>query len=726
MRSYSCVLFVVASLAFSVGSVLVGAQSGNAMDDWSSEWPALALSYTPHDIISIDGDVDFDAQAAAEGWPGEGTESNPYMITGYEIDGADYRNAITISNTRVHFTVSECWLHNGGNQGIALTNVMNGSIVSNLCTDNVEAGLMADQSGDVNISDNFCYGNQWGIYASHSPWIEVHNNTCTLSSFVGIDITYSSFSTLRGNNCSGNYFGMSAFMCTSSMVESNNCSENEMGGMGMTACQGSTVAFNTAILNGGSGIHGTVYAILDNMFSFNVGHGTSAVAQILYNNTCHHNGLSGIAGSGFKEVRGNDCSHNSKGITMDDSGFAEPRIDRNFTGNDCSGNTDCGIEISGAPWGGEQRYLMIADNNCSGTGGSGISLSFVRESVVANNSCSGNAEYGVILKATAATRMSWNTFSGNGRHGLNFTYFELSNLNRYYSGGISVDNCTFAENAHGSAYLDRGFGFSFDNCSFAECSKVSVFSSDSGIMTLRRNTMVGCGLLIRSATLGGWNSHTIEDTNTVNGKPMMYRVGANGDPVPEGRGQIILVECRNMVVSSQFLNDLSVGLAMAYSTYNVVTSNSVCCNLFGIYLNHSDMNEFTRNAIYNNTGYGMHIDNGFQNAVFNNSFYLNNGAGFTYDPMHVQARDDGVMNVWDDSGRGNYWSDWTSPDSEPDGIVDDPYALDGTAGTMDNYPLVDLPVPIPEFVAPGPLLVLVIIICLAFAAGRNARGKRLG
>ncbi len=42
---------------------------------------------------------------------------------------------------------------------------------------------------------------------------------------------------------------------------------------------------------------------------------------------------------------------------------------------------------------------------------------------------------------------------------------------------------------------------------------------------------------------------------------------------------------------------------------------------------------------------------------------------------------------WDDGTEGNHWDDWTAPDTEPDGIVDDPY-LFLTEGKRDNYPLV--------------------------------------
>jgi parallel beta-helix repeat protein len=682
-----------------------------------------AFKYAPHDVISIDGDADFASRAEAESWPGDGTEHSPYIIANYSISGADSMTAVTISNTRVHFVITECWLHEGRDHGIHLQNAFNGSITSNLCTDNAHNGIQVEQSIAISVSDNNCSGNERGIEVLECPHIDIHNNTCTLNTWGGINVEFSGYSTLRANVCTDNYHGMSVFFSPWTLVDANNLSENEMGGLGVTACGMSNVTDNVGVRNGGTGMHGSgpVHLASGNLFSYNYGHGMGVTAYRLFNNTCTFNGLSGIHGSGFREVRGNNCSSNSDGIVLDESGFPDPRIDRYLTDNDCRFNSNTGITVTGTPLGSEQRYITIANNSCSFTSGSGISLNFVMESVVADNSCIGNAEFGAILRATGSTRLTGNDFSYNGRHGLNFTYFEVSGLGRYYSEGIQVDNCTFAGNMNGSAYLDEGSGFEFEDCSFSEESKISVLSDNSTIMVLRRNVMTGCGVFIRSSTLNGWNSHTIEDTNMVNGKPVMYLVGGNAAIVPPDLGQVILVECTNMLVQGQLLNDVSMGLVMAYSHYNTVTENDICCCLCGVYLNHSDTNTFTKNAICNNTGYGIHIDNGFQNSVVNNSFFFNNGAGFAYSPMHVQARDDGMMNRWNDSCFGNYWSDWTSPDSEPDGIVDVPYALDGTAGAMDYFPLVGMPVPIPEFSPAALCLALMSVIALVCALAKRSR-----
>ena len=51
--------------------------------------------------------------------------------------------------------------------------------------------------------------------------------------------------------------------------------------------------------------------------------------------------------------------------------------------------------------------------------------------------------------------------------------------------------------------------------------------------------------------------------------------------------------------------------------------------------------------------------------------------------------------VWSRYDYGNYWSDWLSPDTNNDGIVDCPYQIAGGNNT-DAYPLADIIAP-PQF-----------------------------
>jgi len=121
----------------------------------------------------------------------------------------------------------------------------------------------------------------------------------------------------------------------------------------------------------------------------------------------------------------------------------------------------------------------------------------------------------------------------------------------------------------------------------------------------------------------------------------------------------------------------------------------------------------------NNSNYGMVLQPGFNNCIWNNTFIGNNGAGSIRDPAHLQAYDDGTNNWWNTSGSphgyGNYWSDLTTPDTTPaNGIVDSPYAIDGSAGAKDYYPLTT-PSPVPPVIPEFSEIVIPIVGLMLFA-----------
>ncbi|MEM3493743.1 MAG: DUF835 domain-containing protein, partial [Thermoplasmata archaeon] len=78
---------------------------------------------TLHLPIHINGNADFLVQALANGWPGDGTQGNPYIIDGYEIDGGQApalgMYGIWIENTNVYFVIRNCTVYNATNSGSA-------------------------------------------------------------------------------------------------------------------------------------------------------------------------------------------------------------------------------------------------------------------------------------------------------------------------------------------------------------------------------------------------------------------------------------------------------------------------------------------------------------------------------------------------------------------------------------------------------------------------------
>ena len=103
-----------------------------------------------------------------------------------------------------------------------------------------------------------------------------------------------------------------------------------------------------------------------------------------------------------------------------------------------------------------------------------------------------------------------------------------------------------------------------------------------------------------------------------------------------------------------------------------ITNNTINLNNGnGIYFNSTNWSEFTFNDITQNN-YGMKLDNSSENNTIYHNNFLNNT---------VQAYDDGANN-WNMTAPtgGNYWSDWTTPDNNFDGFVDNIYSIPGKGG----------------------------------------------
>ncbi|MCK5291759.1 MAG: right-handed parallel beta-helix repeat-containing protein [Thermoplasmata archaeon] len=140
--------------------------------------------------------------------------------------------------------------------------------------------------------------------------------------------------------------------------------------------------------------------------------------------------------------------------------------------------------------------------------------------------------------------------------------------------------------------------------------------------TLIGNQMVGNGIFIWGGWGGRieqWNTHTIDPSNTVNGKPVYHWKDISGGTIPPGAGQVLLVNCTDVVVKNQDLSNASVGMEISLSRNNTIMGNNVSGNdLVGIWVLSSDNNTISRNNISSNEdGISLYISN-------NNTFEENN------------------------------------------------------------------------------------------------------
>jgi parallel beta-helix repeat protein len=197
----------------------------------------LALWVPPPSTIApiiINNNSEFASMAASEGWPGDGTMGDPYIINGYNIDASGYPAAIYIGNTTVYFVISSCTLSNtlsAGNVsdaavGIVLYNVIRGRLANNNCSSDL-IGIDLEYSNDNTIENNICEGNFYGITLMTSSDNVIINNNCQFNDGFGIFLLSSSDNNLLVNNIcnSNNGSGISLYsMCNNNVIDNNTCS----------------------------------------------------------------------------------------------------------------------------------------------------------------------------------------------------------------------------------------------------------------------------------------------------------------------------------------------------------------------------------------------------------------------------------------------------------------------------------------------------------------------
>jgi parallel beta-helix repeat protein len=206
---------------------------------------------------------------------------------------------------------------------------------------------------------------------------------------------------------------------------------------------------------------------------------------------------------------------------------------------------------------------------------------------------------------------------------------------------------------------------------------------DSNNITLDgdRYTVAGTGTGF-GVYLRGRTGVTVKNLNLTNFGSGIYLALSSsntltGNTASNNSFGIYIVSSSGNTLTGNTTNSNSVGIRLDSSSGNTLAGNTASNNYQGINVGPSGGNTLTGNTVNLNYYTGMLFNGSSDNEVYNNSFVTNG----------VQARVSGgsgnIFNLDKPIG-GNFWSDWTTPDVNPqDGFVDYPYVF---YGGQDNLP----------------------------------------
>jgi parallel beta-helix repeat protein len=337
----------------------------------------------------------------------------------------------------------------------------------------------------------------------------------------------------------------------------------------------------------------------------------------------------------------------------------------------------------------------------------------------------------------------------------------VNNICFYNEFGIGLEDSTLNYIGNNICNFNNGTGIHIgcsklntienNHCSSNNGTSIDLINSVS--TTVSNNKMFSGGLYVGDFNLEFWNTHTIDTSNTVNGKPVYYWKNRTEGIIPADAGQIILANCTNVCIKDQSITNCRLPIKIGFSSYNNISHNTIINNSMGIFSYSSKFNIFNNNTFISNYWYGIFLRSSSSNTlqsntfkssnyhgiaihdsksniiinnnistnkvhgifmhysnshiILNNNIFANNRTGikinnsnknivyhnnFINNKVQSIEKGDSRNNFWDNGfGEGNYWSDYSGVDNGSNGRI----VGDGIGDTniphlgLDNYPFVN-------------------------------------
>ncbi len=405
MKRHGYLCSILLLLFLSVLIINAGTRLVNSESVHETEVITINLSYTPSDPILIQSDADFETQ----GWSGNGTQDDPYMISGLSIT-ADDVDCIKISDTTVFFKITDClvsrvtWPHDPVVfSGINLFNVSNCVIDEISATHKLE-GIFIEKSINCTITNSQLYDNEWyGCEIRNSTLCYVTNCTFTDNGSAGLVARWD----IRDCEIKGNLF-----------------IDNDGDGISLSYCLNFIVVNNVLIGNYGRTIG---------------------------------------SGTGIKLYEGENCYARNNTIHESDFGIGWRGVNCTLESNMISDSFAEGLAIVNS------NECKIKNNTISNCIEEGVRLSYVSNVILSNNIISDNIMDGIEFRDTVNCSAVNNAIFNNAEHGV--AMLESSSGNRLRSNllcgnsliGIMFDDTSYNNTAYDNRFLWNGLTNALDN-----------------------------------------------------------------------------------------------------------------------------------------------------------------------------------------------------------------------------------------------------------------------
>ncbi|MBA3045740.1 MAG: right-handed parallel beta-helix repeat-containing protein [Candidatus Thermoplasmatota archaeon] len=698
----------------------------------------------------INSNADFDWEHGVVNWDtGDGSETNPWIIEDWDVNGTGYLYCIYIGNTTEFFTLRNCYLHHTdiGGIGIELFSNMNGTIENNAMTFNMwnirvkdasnhsityntlnyhdEYGIWLDGSQNNLVYYNYISGGESGLFLINSENNNISYNIIYNNAINGIELGSANNNYIHHNQLNSNKLGIYCFGDFNKIINNEICNNSDSG-LYLEFAENNFLSGNTIASNQNYGIEIDMFTNNNEIYHNNIINNCIQAFDRTGTNLWHNGYPSG--GNYWSDYSGLDL--------MSGEG-------QNMTGSDGIGDTP--YTAIGGGMDAQDDYPLMAP---WGQEPSKVTHSPIR----INSNADFDWEHGVINWATGngtaenpwllanwdidGTGYGYCLYIGNTTE--HFTvkdcnlhdasengdmYFWNSGLAIYnVQNGMIINNTALSNQYHGiRLYSSSGNTIANNTASLSDWYGIRLYSSSANTITnntasLNDNIGIYLGsssdnniIAKNTANSNNWNGILLSSSSgnivannnaSWNKEYGISLSSSNGNIITNNTalsslyyGIFLWGSINNTIANNIVLSNKAAGIHLQFSSNNIILNNNASSyglDGVGIFLDNSINNIIAKNTVFLNLYYGIRLWNSNSNTIYHNNFIDNTN----------QAYDDGT-NFWDNGypSGGNYWSDYSGTDmySGPDqdqpgsdGIGDTPYtAIDGSTGALDNYPLME-------------------------------------
>ncbi len=609
-------------------------------DERSSPTPSIN-QHTEHDPIYIDGNDDFATQAASEGWPGSGTEGDPWIIEGYDINATDYENAIYIGNVDAHFIIRNCVLYDAmlydsfnppyqWPSGIQLNSTENGTIEENEIFSN-GAGIFVKGAGDNILINNTAYGNGVGIMLFETSYNGINGNTYWGNYYGAIGLWDNTYSYIAENNMTDNgilIFGDILEFWNTHTIDTS----NTVNGNPVYYWKNQTVG--TVPLNAGQIILTNCTDIIvssqEEAWAIQLGHSEGCLVE---SNTLYP-AMIDLSSSDKNTIRDNEISHDTWDALAIASGSNNNTVVNNtffdsdvgifiefssngnvIAYNNISGNYDEGIMVE------ESMYNHIYENEVYGNNW-GIALGRdCFSNIVENNTVYDNVENGIEMFDGASDNVVRNNDVLGGEIGIycwladwNLIEQNIISYTSWIGINLGMSNHNIVQNNHISDSNDSAFHIWNSHQNQIQDNTI-----------LNNNGWTALGLYDSTDNVIFGNTASNND-NAIHLSNSSYNVIEYND-ISDGSEGVNLWESYENHILNNTITRMGTGIYIHHSYDNLISGNEIKENDHGIQVWDSHWNHISNNTISYNDHQGINIQESDMNTITYNTIHNNTDEG---------------------------------------------------------------------------------------------------